>query len=241
MDTAALEDIGLTGAEIKVFLALLELGPSQAGPIVEKSGLQNAVVHRALHSLGEKGFVTYVLEGKKKIYQTINPKQIVDFIEDKKKKFESILPELVSRQNTAKKRPEATIFRGVRGIKELLNFMLEDSKEYCSYGGSHQQQVLIGDYFWRQFHAKRISKRISAKMIFQPSLRYWGKELGKKRLTEVRYTKTETEPLQETVISGDKVAIVIYTDKPYGILIEDAIAGKSYKGYFEMLWKNSVN
>ena len=67
MDTKALENIGLTGAEIKVFLTLLELGSSFAGPIVERSGLQNAVVHRTLHSLSEKGIVTYVLEGKKKV------------------------------------------------------------------------------------------------------------------------------------------------------------------------------
>ena len=51
MDTQILEDIGLTGSEIKVFLTLLELGSSTAGKVVGKSGLQNAVVHRAFHSL----------------------------------------------------------------------------------------------------------------------------------------------------------------------------------------------
>ena len=71
MDTSILEDLGLTGAEIRVFLTSLELGSSSAGPIVEKSGLQNAVVHRALHSLIEKGLVTYILEGKKRIYQAV--------------------------------------------------------------------------------------------------------------------------------------------------------------------------
>lgn len=45
MDTQILEDIGLTNAEIKVYIALLELGTSTAGPIIEKTGLQNSVVH----------------------------------------------------------------------------------------------------------------------------------------------------------------------------------------------------
>ena len=49
MDKSIFEDIGLTGAEIKVFLTLLELGSSSAGVVVGKSGLQNAVVHRAFH------------------------------------------------------------------------------------------------------------------------------------------------------------------------------------------------
>lgn len=60
MNTQILEDIGLTNAEIKVYLALLELGTATAGPILEKSHLQNSVVHMTLNKLIEKGFVTFV-------------------------------------------------------------------------------------------------------------------------------------------------------------------------------------
>ena len=74
MDTSILEDIGLTGAEIKVFIALLELGSSTAGNIVQHSRLQNAVVHRAFHSLAEKGLMTYVYQGKIKAYQAVEPR-----------------------------------------------------------------------------------------------------------------------------------------------------------------------
>ena len=54
MDTKILEDIGLSNAEIKVYLTLLELGTSTAGPILEKSGLQNSVVHMTLNKLIER-------------------------------------------------------------------------------------------------------------------------------------------------------------------------------------------
>ena len=63
MDISILEDIGLTNAEIKVYLALLELGSSTAGPILEKSKLQNSVVHMTLNKLIDKGFVTFIKEG----------------------------------------------------------------------------------------------------------------------------------------------------------------------------------
>ncbi|MBS3075661.1 hypothetical protein J4429_04345 [Candidatus Pacearchaeota archaeon] len=53
--------------EIKVYINLLELGSSNAGTIIEKSGLQNSVVHRALNSLIEKALINFILEGKKKI------------------------------------------------------------------------------------------------------------------------------------------------------------------------------
>ena len=51
MDTKILEDIGLTNAEIKVYLALLELGVSGAGNIIEKSRLQSSVVHNTINNL----------------------------------------------------------------------------------------------------------------------------------------------------------------------------------------------
>ncbi|HAG51922.1 MAG TPA: hypothetical protein DCL42_11400 [Deltaproteobacteria bacterium] len=139
MDTSILEDIGLTGAEIKVFMTLLELGSSSAGKVVEKSGLQNAVVHRAFHSLAEKGLITYVFEGKIKQYQAIEPKLLLSFLDDKKARLEKILPELDAKRSLQKEKPKATIFQGIRGIKELFNLMLEtDEKEYVSYGGAQK-------------------------------------------------------------------------------------------------------
>ena len=106
MDTSILEDIGLTGAEIKVFLALLEAGSSNAGKIVEKSGLQNAVVHRAFHSLAEKCLITYVFEGRIKKYQAIEPKLLLSFLDEKKARLEKILPELEAKRKLAKEKPK---------------------------------------------------------------------------------------------------------------------------------------
>ena len=98
MDIEILEDLGLTQSEIKTYLTLLELGSSTAGPILEKSNLQNSVVHRALNSLIEKSLITYVLEGNRKIYQATDPENFNLFIDEKKRKFQEILPELKEKQ-----------------------------------------------------------------------------------------------------------------------------------------------
>ena len=238
MDTSILEDIGLTSAEIKIYLTLLKLGSSQAGSIVEKSGRQNSVVHRTLHRLIEKSLITYVLEGKKKYYQAIDPKMLINYLENKKKRVEDILPELLAQQEMGKKKQEATIFRGIRGVKELLNQTLDTrSKEYLAYGGPQKAHDLLGDYTWASFHKKRIKNKIRAKLIFNDSLRWWGDELNKKKLTTVKYTKKECEQLTETIICGKKVAILVYSDKPYGFLIEDQMVSESYKKFFDILWK----
>ena len=45
MNTKILEDLGLTKSEIKVYLALLELGSSSAGDILKKANIHNSVFH----------------------------------------------------------------------------------------------------------------------------------------------------------------------------------------------------
>ncbi len=237
MDTAILEDIGLTGAEIKVFLSLLELGSSTAGKVVEKSGLQNAVVHRAFHSLAEKGLITYVKEGKIKHYQTIEPRQLLNFLEEKKARIEKILPELEAKREIAKQKPQAIIFQGIKGVKELITLMLDTtSKEYLAYGGPQKAHDLLGDFFWENFHRKRIKKNIKAKLLFHSSLKWWAEDLNKKfKLTTVKTTKRNFEELTETIICGKRVAIIMYLDKPFGFLIEEQIAANSYKRFFELV------
>ena len=87
MDITILEDLGLSITEIKVYLSLLELGSSTAGPILEKSQLQNSVVHRAINTLITKGLINFILEGKRKIYQATDPENFITYIDEKKKRF----------------------------------------------------------------------------------------------------------------------------------------------------------
>ena len=117
MDTQILKDIGLSNAEIKVYLALLELGTATAGPILEKSKLQNSVVHMTLNKLVTKGFVSFIKEGQRNHYQATDPKHISEYIDEKKAQFEMILPELLGKQQLAKEKSEVTSFGGKKGIR----------------------------------------------------------------------------------------------------------------------------
>jgi sugar-specific transcriptional regulator TrmB len=242
MNTEILENLGLTGAEIKVFLSSLELGPSSAGPIVQRSELQNAVVHRALHSLIEKGLITYILEGKKKIYSTIPPKLLLSHLDEKREQLQSLIPELEAKQNLAPSQPKASIFQGKRGIKELLTLMLDtDSKEYFAYGGPKIAQDLLGEHFWESFHRTRSRKKIKAQLLFHSSLKLWGQFLNRKfpKYTTLKYTNKDFEEITETIICGNRICIIVYLDKPIGFLLASPEATNSYTKFFNILWNQS--
>ena len=237
MDIEILEDLGLTNAEIKTYLALLDLGSSTAGAILEKSALQNSVIHRALNSLIEKGLINYVLEGKRKVYQATDPEQFLHFIDEKKERFQKLLPELKMRQKLAPSKESATIFKGIRGLKEIYHFMIDlDGKEYNTFGGGKDCLARMGETWWLSMHTKRIANKLKSRQVFDETIRPHDNKFGKRPLTKVRYLSADFAQFQETIIVGDYVAITVFTERPYGFLIHDAEVAKGYKKYFELLW-----
>jgi len=239
MDTTILEDLGLTNAEIKIYLALLELGTTTAGPIIEKSGLQNSVVHRALNTLIEKSLINFIMEGKRKIYQATDPKNFYHFIDEKKRRFDELLPELNKRQN--KKPGEvATIFKGTRGITEIYTFMVnQKGKEYNTFGGGEECANRMGVAWWLNIHRKRIANKLHARQVFDETVKPIGGEIEALPMTKIRYLSKEFAQFQETVIVGDYVAINVFTENPYGFLIKDAKVAEGYRKHFELLWKQA--
>ncbi|MBT4110269.1 hypothetical protein HOE37_00260 [Candidatus Woesearchaeota archaeon] len=129
-------------------------------------------------------------------------------------------------------------YSGKDGVKNLLNTMLDtESKEYFAYGGPQKAYDLLGHTFWKSFHEKRVHKGIDAELVFHSSLGWWGDKLNELELTEVRTTKKDFEELTETVICGNKVAIIVWLDHPFGILMEEPLAAKSYQKFFELIWE----
>ena len=238
METKILGDLGFTNAETKVYLALLELGVSTAGPIIEKSGLQSSVVHMTLNKLVNKGFVSYVKQGKRNHYQPANPKHILEYIDDKKEQFNKILPELLLKRESAKSKSEVTTFRGVKGIRELLYELLEAGGKTHHTFGSSKDSLMMGDPFWLSYHKKRAAKGIKAKLLFNESLREWC-DVNLYPKTEYKFTKTGFEPFTETIIRNDKIGIILWTETPIGILIHNKAAAESYDKFWEMMWNSN--
>jgi len=152
--------------------------------------------------------------------------------------LQEILPELLLKQKQAKEKPEIITFRGINGIKELLMELLEaGGKEHHTFG-STAKSLMLGDAWWVSYHKKRAERGIKAKLLFNESLTYWKAEI-KYPKSEVKYTKAGFEPLTETIIRNDKIGIIVWTDKPLGVIIYQKEAAESYDKFFQLMWKTA--
>ncbi len=236
-----LEDLGLTQSEIKAYTALLTLGSAAAGTVRDKAGLQNAVTHRALHALAEKGLVSYVLAGKHRVYQATNPETFYQFLDEKKQRFTELLPKLKQLQEQGTTTEAATVYKGVRGIKEAYaRIITTQGKEYLTFGGGTPSAELLGLTWWLNLHERRVANKLPSRQVFDASVReIGGKDIQKKPLTNIRYLPADFAQFQETVIVGDTVMIAVFTHSPYAFVIHDAQVASGYRKYFEVLWEKA--
>ncbi|MFA6269495.1 MAG: helix-turn-helix domain-containing protein [archaeon] len=235
MDTSILEDLGLTNAEIKVYLALLELGSTKAGRVIENTNLQNSVVHMTLHKLVNNGFATFIKKGSVKYYQPTDPSHILDFIEDKKKRFREILPTLLEKQKF-KEKEEAEIYEGFKGLKTMLHEMIKDAKKgdefvfftFFTKNNDDYQQIFN---YYKEFEKEREEKGIIVHGIAPESIR--NKFTG--RNPETMIFVNYPIPLN-CGICNDKIMFTTWEDKKTSVLIHSKQLANQYRELFYSIW-----
>lgn len=233
MDEKILENAGITRVEVKVYLTLLELGSSLAGAVTQHSGVQRRTVYDALERLIEKGLVSYIKTNNRKYFQAANPRKLIEITKEKLDKINESLPELELRFNMSKEKQETTFFRGKYGLKTVFDDQIATGKEILIIGASSNAYDIVKYYFDR-YDKLRQKKKIFAKVIFNQKM--------KKKIpcAEIRYLPKEYNSHTATNIYGDKVAIILWTENPFAILINNKEIADSYRKYFELMWTLST-
>jgi hypothetical protein len=75
-------------------------------------------------------------------------------------------------------------------------------------------------------------------MIFHKSLRNWKTQMPKS-IIELKFLNEPFEPLTETTIYGNKVAFVVWTEKPIVTIINNEHVANSYRQVFDILWRQA--
>tara|TARA_Y100000310_G_scaffold79315_1_gene76039 strand:+ start:1407 stop:2174 length:768 start_codon:yes stop_codon:yes gene_type:complete len=248
MDISVIQEAGLTEGESKVYLALLELGPSTTGPIVEKSGVAKSIIYQLLDKLIQKGLASYITKDKTKYYQAAEPTKLIDFIEErekllleKKMKVEELLPLLISKQQEAKP-SEAKIFEGFQGMITVHDHTynkLKRGEEYFFLGISPEQPKHFHAY-WQRDHIKRVKAGIKCKLLFHPKT---NKKILKNRNSykhcDARYLPIAIDTPAWFMGYNDIAVIGFPSSKPITLEINNKEIADSFKAYFDEFWKKT--
>jgi sugar-specific transcriptional regulator TrmB len=228
-----LENLGFSQNEIKVYLTLNDHGSTKAGRIAKLAHIDRSSGYNALKTLVDKGLVSYVLIGKVKWFQATGPKRLLEYLHEQEEDVKEIIPELHARHKAAKIEGQVRMFKGIKGIKSIFLDMVRTGKDNFVFGSEGQLGERMPE-FAKQLDRLKKENKIHTKLI----IRKGRKELDSKT-TEYRYLENASPSSAVTNIYGDKIAIIIWTDEPEGIIIENSAAAKAYKSYFDFMWENA--
>jgi predicted transcriptional regulator len=243
-----ISEADLTPGEAKTYLALLELGSTTAGPIIEKSGVARSFIYNILNSLIEKGLVSYVLKDGTRIYQAAEPSRIVDYMQTRKEqleknqeKIQALLPKLMLLQSSAPT-TAVSVFAGFKGIQtcfERYQLKLKKGDEYLCYGAYPIQEEKYHTY-WKKHHKERIKEGITCRMLFnQGTARSIMLNRNSYKGCDTRYMPTALKTPAWFYIYADVVGIFLQSRSPVAIEIVNEEIATTFRQYFEEFWSAS--
>ncbi|MBT5022069.1 hypothetical protein HOK51_06685 [Candidatus Woesearchaeota archaeon] len=244
MNKQILREIGLTEGEIKVYLALLKLGEARKTKLANEAGVSSSKVYEICARLQKKGIVGSIIKEKKKHFQAMEPKRLMDFfnektakVEQQKKELEKTIPLLEN--YLQKEDSKAVLYRGLIAIKNIYKAILEELKkgeEYYVIGVNYGLNLPGVREFFENYHRQRAKKGIKVKMLVNQD----AKELLVKNI----YSKSKIRFLPEYLMNN--MIILFYKNKSFifflskdsiALAIEDKEVSKGFKSYFNAFWK----
>ncbi|MEI6732255.1 MAG: hypothetical protein WCK90_06280, partial [archaeon] len=201
-----------------------------------------------LNSLIQKGLASYILKNSIKYYQPAEPSRIVDYIEkkrqeleEKKVKFESLLPRLLLLQSS---QPDTSVsvyegFAGIQTCFERYELSLKSGEEYLCLGIFALQEEKYHEY-WKKHHKNRVSQKVYCRMLFNRDTdKKVLKNRNSYRLSDARYMPSDIQTPAWFFIYAEVVCIFLQSDRPVAIEIKNKEIAKTFRMYFEDYWKKS--
>ncbi len=237
-----LMNLGLTNGEARVYLSMIQIGPSKVGKIVELSRVSYSKIYGVLDRLILKGLASYNIQNNIKYFQSLEPIRLNDYIEKKqnelteqKRQVTGIINNLT---NTvyASKRSTSEIFIGERSLRSAYTILLSNSKKgdilryFYPYADAHEKATPFYYRFYKYQKSKRIVERGIVTLDFKNSKHF--REIPKDvKLRHVDF------PLPGTIdIFVDKLLIVDWSTIT-GILITSNEITNIFIDYFDNIWK----
>jgi len=226
-----LQKLGLTDNEARVYLALLELGPSLAGQISRKTGIHRRNVYDITERLIKKGLIGYIIKNNRRLFEAVNPERLKEVLREQQQELEESMPNLTLLYKKTKEKQETNFYKGIEGLKTIFQDQLE-TKEILILGASSSAFEILPFYF-KWYDKDRVKRKIKVRIIAN-------KDFNKKiPLADIRYLPEKYANPLAINIYGDKVAIILWKKPPLAIVIKEQEIAESYRKYFELMWQAS--
>jgi sugar-specific transcriptional regulator TrmB len=228
-----LSEVGLSDGEIEVYLALLKLGSSPVSKIKEESALHRTTIYDFVEKLLNKGLINYVVRNNVKYYNATNPEKIVEFLQEKLEHVNTVLPQLQKMTALHKEEMKIEVYKGKEGLKTVMLGYLRLKEDIVGMGIDDGLFKEALPHFIEKYQKLMEENDIHERILTKMNADY----LFSTTNTEYKFLPADYFSPTSTLISGNRVQIVLWEPSLTTIMIENKKLAEVYKKHFEMLWK----
>lgn len=238
-----LKNLGLSEKEAKIYLALLQLGPSTPYQIANKAEIKRPTAYVIAEELVEKGLIVHVPGEDKKRYIARTPDAFIEEQGEKLRAARAILPELRSFQKGTVEKPSIMYYEGAEGVRQAYEYKKRElhGKEIVGFFASPEDaspEVTKVFMEWNEYKEK-YGPKVRGITVDNSNLKDYAKYLepGKGSI-EAKFMPPELYSAKVSIESCDKQFVrICLIESTQTLIIESPKFAIAIGEAFELLWK----
>ncbi len=243
--------LGLSENEARVYVAVLQLGQSDAAGVARLAEVKRPTTYLALENLVKQGLVSEVANQKRKIFKAEDLDRLTKLTRKMRHKvieaeieLEQLLPGLRAIQKKLIRPPKVTFYQGIEGVKIIAEEVPGHPEPWYYFGPikgwvDALSETKIEELIIETREARIKAGRPTAYMITDEA--YKGIKLFQKNESAARQVKILSN-MQNTksslMIYGHKLAIISLGAVPFAAVIESEEVAELVKMMFGIIWKS---
>jgi sugar-specific transcriptional regulator TrmB len=241
-----LSRLGLTQNEAAVYIALLEIGASNAGPVVSKTGLHRQLVYEAMRSLRARGLVSEMVRRNRKLFQASDPARFLQEIDEQRSVAVELIPLLSKLQSTEDESVEVKVLYGSEELRRNV-FLAADvaakrGKILRIIGGAPDTLFYsaVGNRYAE--YLAQVKRTKVAKHLIAPAnaSKEFRQRFAAEPRSQLRTLEFGLSSPTYTRIAEGFVSIEIYAPEAIVIQIFSRAVAQAYFEHFQLLWDQAI-
>ncbi|EKE21884.1 MAG: Transcriptional regulator, TrmB [uncultured bacterium] len=245
-----LKALGLSYNEQRVYLSLIKIGETSVGDIIKDINAHRQSVYNALEELEEKDLVIKNKKNGTNHYKISNPDEFLNNLKKKELIAKQLGEEISEELSKSKHEHEINVFDGRGKIRHFFfnrDKKLPKGSELCviSNYANKYKEVLGGEFLSKEYNQLLIKRNLNIKIIsselFREEFTKLSEELGNIKNRKIKFVPNDLINPMATEIWEDGISFSSFEKDWFVIEIKNAFFAKSYKTYFDFLWKTAKN
>lgn len=241
-----LHNLGLSEAEIRIYVKLLELGRCSVTELAHSLNMNRVTAHFNIQSLIDSGLITHVKQGRSRELTAQPPEALKYLIEQKDKQLSEIheqfkealptLSHLMPIGGSIHNKFDVKFYQGLNGVKVIYDEVLKSSelRAYVKVGGI--ESILPENLSLFPQVVSRKGIKMWEIVENSPRTREYVKAYDPKLYSYKFFPSAMNQSIFDYLIFDGKISMITGTDELSGIMIINSDIYLNAKSLFDMLW-----